>query len=63
MLQSLELLEKIKHNDTGISSHPRTIAGSVVYVSCNGKISQKKIANVSRVTDVSLRNFLQENTW
>ncbi len=60
MLQSLELLEKIKHNDTGISSHPRTVAGAVVYLSCNGMVSQKKIANVSGVTDASLRNFCKK---
>ena len=60
MLQSLELLEKIKHNDTGISSHPGTVAGTVVYMSCNGMVSQRKIASASGVTDVSLRNFCKK---
>lgn len=60
MLQSLELLDTLKQEDHFIGSHPGTVAGGIVYIACEKKYSQKEIANVSGVTDVSLRNFYQK---
>lgn len=57
MLQSLELLDKLKQEDHFIGSHPGTVAGGIVYIVCNKKYSQKSIADISGVSDVSLINF------
>ena len=60
MIQSLDLLEKIKQKNIGISSHPGTVAGTMVYLSCDGMVSRVKIAKISGVTTNSLRNFTRK---
>jgi len=57
MLQSLELLDKLKREEHFIGSHPGTIAGGIVYIACDKKYSQRRIADVSGVAAVSLQNF------
>ncbi len=57
---SLRLMEKARKNGLVASSNPGTVAGAVVYLSCEKTISQRKIAVLSGVTDVSVRNFCKK---
>lgn len=57
MLQSLDLLDKLKQEEHFIGSHPGTIAGGIVYIMCDEKYSQRRIADISGVSAVSLQNF------
>jgi len=56
MIQALELLDKLKQ-ESDISSHSGTVAGVMVYIACDKKYSQRMIANVSGMHEMSLRNF------
>ncbi len=60
MMQSLKHLEILKQKDTSISSHPGTVAATMVYLSCEKGFSQGTIAKIAGITEVSLRNFLKK---
>ena len=60
MTRALELLEKVKHENPCICSHPGTVSATMVYVAAEKKYQRKKIAGIVGISNVNIGSLYRK---